>query len=129
MCFLSLKLFLSCPSLDDFQNGCDYPFISRVSCSSRSDCVFSLQLKGIFVAASKLRLLLSFFDTKVHCCSEIFSLCNEGGFHFSKFELRCSEHSLARLICLHPNWNFFFLAPFVHFHIFCNLNEKYIKLT
>ena len=123
-CFLSLKLFLSCPSLDHFQNGYCSPFMSRVLCSNRSG-------PRIFVAASKLKILLPLFDFEVHRYYEIFSCCNEGGLHCNKIEPRCSKHSPPWFISLHPNWFFFFFfsAPFVHFQIFHNLNEKYIKLT
>ena len=88
------------------------------------DCIFSLQWKEILTVMSRLGLLLSPFAPEVPHYSELFSRCSEDGFRCSEIELCYNEHSLPRLIYLHLFWGF--SAPFVHFHNFCNLQEKYI---
>ena len=120
-CFLFLKMVLSHLSLVVFLKWLLLPLLCLgFGASTAQDCVLSLQREGIFTAVSRLGLLLPLFDHEVHCCSEIFSHCSEIG-------LCCNEHALPWLICLHPFWGF--STPFVHFLSFCNLHEKYIKLT
>ena len=96
-CFFSLKLILSRPLFLLAQNGCCSPFLCLgFRAPAGQDRV---QWKSLFATTSRLGLLVSSFDLKVHCCSEIFS-------HYSEIKLRCSEHSLPLLICLHPFWGF-----------------------
>ena len=95
-------------SLILLQNGYYSPFyILGFRASAGQDRLNSLQLKGIFVVASRLRLLNLPFDPEVPCCSA--------------FGLRCSECD-----CIHFAA---FQLLFVHFHGIYILQEKYIKLT